>query len=62
LIKRSFGMENMMAATPISHYDNLELWETPNRSGIVVTVLDEAGALVKTLNILASNKISLTAI
>jgi|LauGreDrversion4_2_1035121.scaffolds.fasta_scaffold430180_1 prephenate dehydratase len=55
-------MENMMAATPISHYDNLELWETPNRSGIVVTVLDEAGALVKTLNILASNKISLTAI
>jgi len=52
-------MEDMMPAGSLSQ-DHIQMWETVNRSGIVITVDDKAGALAKTLNILAKHDISLT--
>jgi prephenate dehydratase len=46
----------------VPHNDRLELWHTANRSGMIITVSDDPGALVKILNIFDSNSISLTAI
>ena len=54
-------MADMGAAGSLSQ-DHLELWETANRSGMIVTVSDEAGALAKTLNVFAHHNISLTQI
>jgi prephenate dehydratase len=42
--------------------DALELWETENRSGMLITLEDKAGALATTLGILSKHGISLTQI
>lgn len=51
------GMGDMAAAV-----EKLDLWETENRSGILITVEDKPGQLAETLSILAKHNINLTSI
>ena len=53
------GMENLTGAAQVEHF---QLWETENRSGILITVQDKPGQLAQTLAILAKYNVNLTSI
>ena len=52
-------MENLAVASAVEHF---QLWETENRSGILITVEDKPGQLASTLSILAKYNVNLTSI
>ena len=52
-------MDNLAASSQVEHF---QLWETENRSGILITVQDKPGQLAQTLAILAKYNINLTSI
>lgn len=52
--------DEMAARSPT--VDTMELWETANRSGILLTVNDKPGVLNVALQILATHNINLTSI
>lgn len=43
-------------------YDNLELWETENRAGIIVTLPDKKGSLAKVLALMDKHDMDLSQI
>ena len=55
-------LADVMAAKAQSPNDEIELWEMENRVGILLTMEDKPGSLIKALNILADHKIDLTSI
>ena len=55
-------LADRLAAKAQSADDAIDLWETDNRVGILLTLDDEPGALNKALQILSDHKINLTSI
>ena len=55
-------LADRMAAKAKSADDAIDLWETDNRVGILLTLQDEPGALNKALQILSDHNINLTSI
>jgi len=53
------GMDSLAGAAQVEHF---QLWETENRSGILITVQDKPGQLAQTLAILAKYDVNLTSI
>ena len=55
-------LADRMAAKAQSPDDAIDLWETENRVGILLTLEDEPGALSKALQILSDHNINMTSI
>lgn len=60
LLPRHFGGMAGMGSSDSAADTRLDLWKTENRSGLLLTLDDNQGALAQTLSILGKHNVDLT--